>query len=107
MRTIIIPIFASNFRGAMAASILGACILTPLGKFGTVLAQPQPNIAGQVGRSEWCVDMTSLTGYLDCSYHTYEQCAATARGISNICLLNSFFVPKAKPRQGQRRDPRR
>ena len=90
-----------DLRGAIGAILLGACLVAFLG--GTAKAMEQPN--GQVGRSAWCVDMGNLGGYLDCNYHTYEQCAAAARGVTNICMANSFYTPR--PPQRQRRDPRR
>ena len=89
-----------DLRNAIGAIVIGTCLLAPPGGTGTAVAQN-----GQVGRSAWCVDLANLGGYLDCSYNTYAQCAAAARGVSNICMANSFYVPR--PPQRQRRDPRR
>ena len=94
-----------DLRRGIGAIVMGACVLmSPVAlPGGTAVAVEQPN--GQVGRSAWCVDLASLGGYLDCSYHTYEQCAAAARGVTNICMANSYYTPR--PPQRQRRDPRR
>ena len=89
-----------DLRNGIGALVAGACLLASLGGTTTAVAQN-----GQVGRSAWCVDLASLGGYLDCSYNTYAQCAAAARGVTNICMANSFYVPR--PPQRQRRDSRR
>src|SRR5437868_6906601 len=96
-----------ELRGRIGAIVVWTCFLASLVASlvaflgGTAAAQPN----GQVGRSAWCVDMADLGGYLDCRYHTYEQCAAAARGVTNICVANSFYTPR--PLQRTRRDPRR
>ena len=94
-----------HWRNGIGALMVGACLLASLllASFGGTTTAVAQN--GQVGRSAWCVDMASLGGYLDCSYNTYAQCAAAARGVTNICMANSYYVPK--PPQRPRRDPRR
>ena len=37
-------------------------------------------------------------GVLDCSYRTWQQCIASARGLTNVCVKNSFW-------HGPRRQP--
>ena len=92
----------TDFR-SLSAIMIVACLLSSLAGSGTALAQP----VGQVGRAAWCVDMGVLGGLIECYYHTFEQCMATARGVTNVCLANSFYVPRPQPRAIQRRDPRR
>ena len=92
-----------DLRGGIGAIVGSACLVASLVVFLSASAAAQPN--GQVGHSAWCVDLASLGGYLDCSYHTYEQCAAAARGVSNVCVANSFYAPR--PPQRPRRDQRR
>ena len=48
------------------------------------------------GRGPWC------TAYFDgpcytCSFYSWEQCWATASGVSNQCILNPFYVPAGPP----------
>src|SRR3954468_5753384 len=96
-----------ELRGGIGVIVVRTCLLASLVSSivaflgGTAAAQPN----GQVGHSAWCVDMGNLGGYLDCSYHTYQQCAAAARGVTNICVANSYYTPRPLPRP--RRDPRR
>jgi hypothetical protein len=90
-----------DVRNSVGAIVVGTCVLASPGS--TTIAQAQPN--AQMGREAWCVDMGNLGGYLECYYHTYAQCAAAARGVTNVCQANSFYVPR--PPQRQRRDPRR
>jgi hypothetical protein len=85
-----------HLRNAPAAIVMVIGLLSSPG--GGAIAQ-------QVGHAAWCVDLGNLGGYLDCNYRTYEQCAVAARGVTNVCVVNSFYV--AKPPQRQRRDPRR
>jgi hypothetical protein len=88
-------------RGRLCAVALGAWLVAPLAGTDTASAQA-------VGTAPWCVDMGDLgNGYLECQYFTYAQCAARARGLTNICLLNPWHVPKGSQALRQRRDPRR
>jgi uncharacterized membrane protein len=67
----------------------------------TDTAQAQPT----VGRARWCVGI-ARSGLLDCSFHTFEQCMATASGVTNQCSLNSWYVEPKRPR-AKKRIPRR
>ena len=90
-----------DLRHGVGAIVLGTFLLALPGGAATVVAQPN----GQVGRAAWCVDMANLGGYFECLYHTYDQCAAAARGVTNVCVKNSFYVPQ--PRSRARRDSQR
>jgi hypothetical protein len=92
---------ASGFCAGFVAVVSGTGLLSPLSGTGTASAQT-------IGTAAWCVDLGSLGGYFDCNYHTYEQCAAAARGVTNICTVNSFYVPRLRDgRPIKRRVPRR
>ena len=58
------------------------------------------------GRGRWCQTFSMYGGTLDCSYHSLEQCMASAAGVSNQCSLNPWYAgpPEPGPR---RRDQRR
>lgn len=64
---------------------------------GTASAQPI------TGRGPWCVVMSQFGGTLDCAYYSFEQCQATASGVSNACTRNPWYRGPDRPR----RDPRR
>ena len=36
----------------------------------------------------WCAYMGGFSGSFDCSYYTFEQCMATARGLGGRCQPN-------------------
>jgi hypothetical protein len=44
------------------------------------------------GRGPWCTAYFDGPGYA-CDFYSWEQCWATASGLSNQCLLNPFYVP--------------
>ncbi|HEY7298165.1 MAG TPA: DUF3551 domain-containing protein [Xanthobacteraceae bacterium] len=45
-------------------------------------------------------------GDLDCAYHTWAQCIATARGLGRYCTENPFWrLPVPDRRQQPRRHP--
>jgi hypothetical protein len=59
-------------------------------------------------RYPFCVDVHDGNGgYMDCSYYTREQCAASASGRAAECLANPFFAAgrpaPAAPRYPSRR----
>ncbi len=56
--------------------------------FATDLAQAQ----AFRGRGPWCTAYFDGPGYT-CSFYSWEQCWATASGLSNQCILNPFYVP--------------
>ena len=37
----------------------------------------------------WCAYMGGFGGNFDCSYYTFEQCMATARGLGGYCSPNA------------------
>src|SRR5215831_18432680 len=53
------------------------------------------------GRGPW------WTAYFDgpysCSFYSYEQCWATASGLTNYCLRNPFYVPPPQVRPPRKR----
>jgi hypothetical protein len=65
-------------------------------------AQAQP----WMGRGPWCVAM-SEGGFYDCAFYSYEQCWATASGVSNTCARNPLYVPPQPPVRRLRRPHRR
>src|SRR5436309_6260587 len=54
----------------------------------------------------WCAAMGGQSGAWDCSYYTFEQCMATARGLGNMCAPNPYAA-RIKARSPQRRSPKR
>ena len=81
-RTCIWPVALGLLAGATTADIAAAQPIT--------------------GSARWCVVVGLHGGTLDCSYHTLQQCMASASGVSNQCSLNPWYVersnPRAKPR---------
>jgi hypothetical protein len=61
--------------------------------------------AGARPPAPWCANLGGRDGGWDCSYHTFEQCMATARGLSSNCQPNpwALAVPNpATPRRARR-----
>ena len=54
------------------------------------------------GRAPWCVNLSAAGGVLDCSYHSLEQCMASASGVSNQCSLNPWYAGPPDPRRRPR-----
>jgi len=49
-------------------------------------------------RYPFCLDTRDANGgYMDCSYYTEEQCAASAAGRAGGCLANPFFTGGPRP----------
>lgn len=73
---------------------------------GTIALADAASAQPIVGRARWCVNLITAGGTLDCSYHSLEQCMASAAGVSNQCSLNPWYAgpPEPAPR---RRDQRR
>jgi hypothetical protein len=48
----------------------------------------------------WCAALGGRDGGFDCSYHTFDQCMATARGLGGFCTPNpwALYAP-APPRR--------
>jgi hypothetical protein len=55
-------------------------------------------------RAPWCAYLGGFGGNFDCSYYTFEQCMATARGLGGYCTPNAreAYQPYGKPRRGRR-----
>jgi hypothetical protein len=54
------------------------------------------------GRGPWCTAYFDGPGY-SCSFYSYEQCWATASGLTNHCLRNPFYVPPPEVRPPRKR----
>ena len=67
------------------------------------------DVGGTVARADWrqlapwCAAQGGTVGASDCSYHTFEQCMATARGLGGYCSPNPrvIFAPARGPRRSQ------
>jgi hypothetical protein len=46
------------------------------------------SVAEAARRAPWCAYMGASSGDFDCSYHTFEQCMETARGLGGYCSPN-------------------
>ncbi len=54
-------------------------------------------------RAPWCAYLGGFGGNFDCSYYTFEQCMATARGLGGYCSPNPRAVAyDTSPRQRRR-----
>jgi hypothetical protein len=51
----------------------------------------------------WCAALGGISSAWDCSYATFEQCMATARGLSNNCAPNPRYIDR---QSRKRRAPR-
>jgi hypothetical protein len=49
----------------------------------------------------WCAFQGGRGGDYDCSYYTFEQCMATARGLGGSCAQNPrvIYGPDGQPRR--------
>jgi hypothetical protein len=56
----------------------------------------------------WCAYLGSGADMFDCSYFSFEQCMATAWGVSNYCARNPYAVavPERPPPRRKRQQPR-
>jgi Protein of unknown function (DUF3551) len=52
----------------------------------------------------WCANLGGRDGGWDCSYYTFEQCMATARGLSSNCQPNPWALaaPPPPPRRARK-----
>jgi Protein of unknown function (DUF3551) len=59
--------------------------------------------AGWSQLAPWCAYLGGFGGNFDCSYHTLEQCLATARGLGGFCSPNPRVShdPYWKPRRSR------
>lgn len=65
-----------------------------------------PTTAHADPRAPWCVDTADLGAGLQCNYLSLEECQIAARGVSNICAVNPYYVPAAAPLRRPHRGPR-
>jgi hypothetical protein len=74
-------------RRAKAALVAaGLAVMTTVATVGSAHAIPPQS-------APWCANMGGGWGF-DCSYFTFEQCMATARGLGNYCSPNpNAIVP--------------
>jgi hypothetical protein len=81
------------------ASALGALAAAAL-----LDAQSAAN-AGWRSPAPWCAALGGYIGGFDCSYRTFDQCMATARGLGGYCTPNpsALYAPPARPRPRARR----
>ncbi len=61
-------------------------------------------LAGGRPPAPWCANLGGRDGGWDCGYHSFEQCMATARGLSGNCQPNprAVFAPPPPPRRARR-----
>ena len=57
----------------------------------------------QYQAAPWCAAQGGMSSAWDCSYFTFEQCMATARGLSSNCAPNPRYIDK---QARKRRAPR-
>jgi Protein of unknown function (DUF3551) len=70
-----------------------------------MLDSGQSAAAARWQRAPWCAYLGGFGGNFDCSYYTFEQCMATARGLGGYCSPNPYAVaqePYRKPRRVRR-----
>ena len=59
--------------------------------------------AGWRQLAPWCAYLGGLGGGFDCSYYTFEQCMATARGLGGWCSPNPGAAAAPEPYRTRRR----
>jgi hypothetical protein len=80
------PLLALNIALALGA-VVGAAALDSR---AAATAAPRPP-------APWCANLGGRDGGWDCSYHTFEQCMATARGLSSNCQPNPWALAAPNP----------
>jgi hypothetical protein len=98
---------APNFSGldlSALAVVLPHKIALVLGVLvvASVLTSPSGANADWRQLAPWCANMGGSYGF-DCSYFTFEQCMATARGLGNFCSPNPSLQAGSRPIRQQRR----
>ena len=78
------------------ALVLGVLVVA------SVLTSPNGANADWRQLAPWCANMGGSYGF-DCSYFTFEQCMATARGLGNFCSPNPSLQAGSRPIRQQRR----
>jgi hypothetical protein len=89
------PIAAGPSRHASHRALALAIAAALSALAASVQAQPI------TGHAPWCVVVPFHGGNRDCSYYTLEQCMESARGVSNQCERNPWYVPE--PGEGARK----
>ncbi|MCC6776382.1 MAG: DUF3551 domain-containing protein [Hyphomicrobiales bacterium] len=75
----------------LALLIIGGCLCVG----DDVRAQPSQ-------RAPWCAYLGGSSSAYDCSYFTFEQCMATARGLGGFCAQNPrALAPARRPRSSR------
>ena len=67
------------------------------------------NAAMAAQRAPWCAYLGGFSGGFDCSYYTFDQCMATARGLGNFCTPNPrarYYVEERGRRRVRQRKSR-
>jgi len=54
-----------------------------------------------VHAAPWCAALGGRDGGWDCSYYSFEQCMATARGLGGFCVQN-YYEAYQQPRRARR-----
>ena len=65
----------------MAAAALGGAVVAGVALQQVAKADPRQS-------APWCAYMGGGQASFDCSYYSYQQCMATARGLGNYCVRN-------------------
>jgi hypothetical protein len=78
-------------HAVLALVIIGAC----LGVGHAAMAQPSQ-------RAPWCAFLGGNSSAYDCSYYSFDQCMATARGLGGFCSQNPrALAPPRRPRSNR------
>ena len=76
-------------RSRRHSSRLAAFALA-IGLAGILLAPQSAQAQAWDGKGPWCVEHRT---YYDCAFYSFQQCMATAWGVTNYCTPNPLYVP--------------
>jgi hypothetical protein len=79
------------------ASIVGGTLAVVAASLAFWLDAANPAGAQGSQQAPWCAFQGSASGAFDCSYYSFEQCMATARGLGGICARNPRVVVEPVP----------
>jgi hypothetical protein len=79
-------LLALNIAAALGAVVVAAALDARTA--GTAGARPP---------APWCANLGGRDGGWDCSYHSFAQCMATARGLSGNCQPNPWALAAPNP----------
>ena len=68
--------------------LAGLNVMAALGVFAVAGLLDAQSAAVAQQRAPWCAYLGGRDGGYDCSYYTFDQCMATARGLGNSCAPN-------------------